>query len=386
VRHLLVSNDFPPKVGGIQAYLWELWRRLPAEETFVHTTPYRGAAAFDADQRFWISRSREPVLLPSPVVARRVNHLAARLDVDLVVLDPGIPLGLIAGALERPYAVVAHGAEVTVPGRLPLTRPALARVLRNARLVVAAGRYPAGEAERCAGRSLPAVVIPPGVDTRRFTPLSPADRSAARARFGLEDEDLVVVSVSRLVPRKGMDTLIRAAARLRPRFPALRVLIAGRGRDRERLGRLVAGTGAPAEFIGFVDEADKPALLGTADVFAVLCRNRWRGLEQEGYGIVFTEAAACGVPQLCGRSGGADEAVVHEQTGLVVERPASVDDAVSALGRLLADEVLRARLGVAARRRTVEELTYDLQAARLRDALRAAVQAQPQRPSGSTPR
>ena len=110
---------------------------------------------------------------------------------------------------------MAHGAEVTVPGRLPLARPALARVLRNAHLVIAAGRYPALEAARCAGRSLPTVVIPPGVDTVRFTPLGTADRSAARARFGLEDEDLVVVSVSRLVPRKGMDTLIRAAARLR---------------------------------------------------------------------------------------------------------------------------------------------------------------------------
>ena len=383
MRHLLVSNDFPPKVGGIQAYLWELWRRLPPEETFVYTTPFRGAAAFDAQQPYWISRSREPVLLPSPILARRVNRLAARLDVDLVVLDPGIPLGLIAGAVERPYAVVAHGAEVTVPGRLPLTRQALGAVLRRASLVVAAGRYPAAEAERCAGCELPSVVIPPGVDTGRFTPLTLSERSVARARLGLEDDDLVVVSVSRLVPRKGMDTLIRAAARLRPRFPALRVVIAGRGRDRERLGRLVAATGAPAEFLGFVDEADKPALLGCADVFAMLCRNRWGGLEQEGYGIVFAEAAACGVPQLCGRSGGADEAVVHEQTGLVVERPASVDDAVSALGRLLADGDLRARLGDAARRRAVEAQTYDSLAVQLREALASVIEASPPRPSGT---
>lgn len=382
MRHLLVSNDFPPKVGGIQSYLWELWRRLPPDETCVYTTPYRGAAAFDAEQRYWIARSREPVLLPNPILARRVNRLAARLDVDLVVLDPGIPLGLIAGAIERPYAVVAHGAEITVPGRLPLTRPALGAVLRGARLVIAAGRYPAAEAERCAGRDLPTVVIPPGVDTERFTPLDPAERSVARARLGLEDGDLVVVSVSRLVPRKGMDTLVRAAARLRPRFPALRVVIAGKGRDRERLGRLVASTGAPADFLGFVDEDDKPALLGCADVFAMLCRNRWGGLEQEGYGIVFAEAAACGVPQLCGRSGGADEAVHHEQTGLVVERPASVDDAVSALGRLLADGALRARLGEAARRRAVEAQTYDALAQRLRTALAAAVEPAPSRPSG----
>src|SRR4051812_17127872 len=150
MRHLLVSNDFPPKVGGIQSYLWELWRRLPPEETFVYTTPHRHAAAFDREQDFWLRRSREPVLLPNPFLARRVNRMAARLGVDLVVLDPGIPLGLIAGALTRPYAVVAHGAEVTVPGRLPLTGLALGRVLRGARLVVAAGHYPAAEAQRCA--------------------------------------------------------------------------------------------------------------------------------------------------------------------------------------------------------------------------------------------
>jgi phosphatidylinositol alpha-1,6-mannosyltransferase len=377
MRHLLVSNDFPPKVGGIQAYLWELWRRLPPEETFVYTTPYRGAAAFDAAQPFWIRRSREPVFLPNPVLAHRVNRVASSLDIDLVILDPGIPLGLIAGSLDTPYAIVAHGAEVTVPGRLPLTGHALGRTLRGARLVIAAGRYPAVEAERCARRPLPTVVIPPGVDTDRFVPLTAAARLAARARFGLEDEDLVVVSVSRLVPRKGMDTLIRAAARLRPRFPALRVVIAGRGRDRDRLGRLVAATGAPAEFVGFVDEADKPALLGCADVFAMLCRNRWAGLEQEGYGIVFAEAAACGVAQLCGRSGGSDEAVGHEETGLVVERPASVDDAVSALGRLLADADLRARLGAAARTRAVTELTYDGLARRLRHSLAEATSPGP---------
>ena len=162
--------------------------------------------------------------------------------------------------------------------------------------------------------------MPPGVDLERFRPLGDEERRRARERFGLEPDDLVVASVSRLVPRKGMDTLIRAAAQLRTGYPDLRVVIAGRGRDRERLGRLVARIGAPVEFAGFVDEADKAALMATADVFAMVCRNRWAGLEQEGFGIVFAEAAACGVPQVCGQSGGAAEAVEDGVTGLVVER------------------------------------------------------------------
>jgi phosphatidylinositol alpha-1,6-mannosyltransferase len=373
VRHLLVTNDFPPKVGGIQTYLWELWRRLPPEETFVYTTPHRDAAAFDAGQRFWIRRSREPVLLPHPILVRRVNQLAAELDVDLVLLDPGFPLGLIAPALDRPYGVVVHGAEVTVPGRLPLSGAALGRVLRGADVVIAAGRYPAAEAERVAGRALPVEVVPPGVDVDRFAPPTPAARAATRERWGIEAEDLLVVSVSRLVPRKGMDTLIRAAGRLRSGFPGLRVLIAGRGRDRERLGRLVAGTGAPVEFLGFVDEDEKIALLGAADVFAMLCRNRWGGLEQEGFGIVFAEAAACGVPQLAGRSGGAAEAVDDEVTGLVVERPASVGESALALGHLLGDVELRRRAGRAARARAEDDFAYDRLAERLDAALRAAV-------------
>lgn len=381
MKHLLVTNDFPPKVGGIQTYLWELWRRLPPDEVVVHTTPHRGAAAFDAAAPFPISRCREPVLLPSPMVRRRIDRLAAAHDVDLVVLDPGIPLGLVAPFLERPYAVVAHGAEVTMPGRAPGTAQLLGKVLRGANLVIAAGPYPAREAARCAGRPLPTVVVPPGVDPSRFRPLAPAEREAARRRFGLEAEDRVVASVSRLVPRKGMDVLIRAAARVREKHPGLRVVIGGRGRDRARLGRLVAATGAPVTFLDFVADEALPELLGAADIFAMLCRSRWGGLEQEGFGIVFAEAAACGVPQVGGLSGGSADAVVDGETGFVVSRPTSVAGTAEALDRLLADDGLRARLGRAAWQRSVAELAYPVLAQRLRAALHAAVP--PRRPAAA---
>jgi phosphatidylinositol alpha-1,6-mannosyltransferase len=241
----------------------------------------------------------------------------------------------------------------------------LAHVLRGAREVIAAGGYPAAEGERAARRSLPVTVVAPGVDVDRFVPLGPAQRAAARARLGLPEEGRLVVSLSRLVPRKGFDVVIEAAARLAPSRPDLVVAIGGSGRDRPRLEKVVARTGAPVRFLGRVPDADMPALYGAADVFAMLCRNRWAGLEQEGFGMVFLEAAACGVPQIAGDSGGAGEAVAHEETGLVVEHPDDVDRVTAALARLLDDADLRARLGAAARTRAVTEFSHDVLADRL---------------------
>ncbi len=367
-RHLLVTNDFPPKVGGIQYYLWELWRRLPPDDVVVYTTPHAGAAAFDAEQPFEIRRSREPVLLPNPVLARRIREVAAAVGAEFVVLDPALPLGAIGPGLGVPYGVVLHGAEVAIPGRIPGSRDALRRVLTNAGLVIAAGGYPAAEGVRAAGRSLPTVIVPPGVDTDRFRPLDPGERAVVRARHGFGDGPLVV-SVSRLVPRKGMDTLIRASTRLAGRHPGLQVAIAGAGRDRWRLQREIDRSGAPVELLGRVPGDDLPGLVGAADVFTMLCRVRWGGLEQEGFGIVFVEAAAAGVAQVAGASGGAAEAVEHGETGFVVDPGDDVEAAERALDELLADDALRDRFAAASRVRAVEEFGYDVLVDRLATAL-----------------
>ena len=367
-RHLLVTNDFPPKVGGIQNYLWELWRRLPPDDVVVHTTPYRGSATFDAQQAFTVIRFREPWLLPGPHLVRRVNRLAKRHDADLVVIDPALPAGLVGPRLDLPYAVVVHGAEVAIPGRLPGVRRLLRDVLDSAAGVIAAGGYPALECERALGRHLPAFVIPPGVDIKRFRPASRHERGLLRSRLGLRPEAPTVVSVSRLVPRKGMDTLVRAAALLAARGRDLQVVIAGDGRDRGRLRSLAARTGAPVRFVGRLGDDDVAALLGCADVFAMLCRTRWRGLEQEGFGIVYLEAAAAGVPQVAGRSGGAHEAVADGETGLVLD-PATPGAAAEAIGALLDDGERRTEMGAAARQRAATAFSYDLLADRLRRAI-----------------
>lgn len=368
-RHLLVTNDFPPKHGGIQSYLWELWRRLPSDDTTVLTTSYPGAAEWDAAQTFRVERVKDKVLLPLPRVVRAVDALADEVGAAVVMLDPALPIGLIGPRLRRPYGVVLHGAEITVPGRIPGSHAALQRVLRGARVVVSAGGYPLAEAERAAGCALPATNVPPGVDVDRFRPLATAQRRDTRARLGIPPDGLVVLGLSRLVPRKGFDVLLRAAARLRESHPDLVVAVGGGGRDRARLERVANESNAPVQFLGRVDDDDLPDLFASADVFAMLCRNRWFGLEQEGFGIVFLEAAAAGVPALAGASGGAAEAVEDGVTGFVVDPPDELDAATAALRRLLDDAALRQRMGAAARTRAVEQFAYDVLAARLQAAL-----------------
>lgn len=370
-RHLLVTNDFPPKIGGIQSLLWEWWRRLPADQFAVLTSPYKGAREWDAAQPFRVERIRESVLLPHPLMAKRINDLARDFGAEFVVLDPAVPLGIIGPNLDLPYAVVLHGAEVTVPGRIPGSQQVLGRVLRRATHCIAAGQYPAREAERAAGRALPTTVVAPGVDTARFRVLDEAERRAARERFGIAPDAELIVGVSRLVPRKGFDTAIAAVARMARARPNLELVIAGAGRDEGRLARLARDRGAPVRFLGRVSFDDLPLLYGCADVFAMLCRNRWFGLEQEGFGIVFLEAAACGVPQVAGASGGAAEAVEDGRTGVVVGDPDDVDEVVAAFERLLDDDAGRRAMGVAARARAEAEFSYDVLSARLWNTLRA---------------
>jgi phosphatidylinositol alpha-1,6-mannosyltransferase len=374
-RHLLVTNDFPPKVGGIQNYLWDLWSRLdPASFVVLTATSDDDAASFDAAQAargVRIERVPGSILyFPSPQTHRDIDDCVRAHGIDLVLFDPALPLGLLGPRLGVPYGVILHGAEVTVPARLPGARAVLARVLRNASIVVSAGRYPAAEGRRAVpDLSAPLVEIPPGVDTGAVAPLRAPERRAARTRLGLPATAPLLASVSRLVPRKGMDVLIEAASRLAPSFPDLVVAIAGDGRERQQLERQAAASLADVRVLGRVSDDDRAALLGAADVFVMACRNRWGGLEQEGFGIVFLEAAAFGVPQVAGASGGAPEAVLQGVTGLVVDNPSDPGALAEAIRTLLAEPQLRRRMGRAARTRVQESFDTDVLASRLAEAL-----------------
>jgi phosphatidylinositol alpha-1,6-mannosyltransferase len=374
MKHLLVTNDFPPKVGGIQNLLWEWWRRLPPDSFAVLTSPHEGAESFDAAQVFEIRRVREPWLLPHPLMVRRINQMAREIGAEFVVLDPAVPLGIVGPRLELPYMVVLHGAEVTVPGRLPLSKLVLSRVLKHANHIIAAGEYPAAEARRAAGNSLPITVIPPGVDTQRFRPLSNDERASSRREFGVSDDAELIVGVSRLVPRKGFDTLIEVAASLRASRPRLQVLIGGGGRDADRLQKLIDKLNAPVRMLGRVSDEQLPRLYGCADVSAMLCRSRWGGLEQEGFGIVFSEAASCGVPQIAGKSGGAADAVLEGLTGKVVQNPSDVGQVASTVTQLLDDVFLRSLMSVASRERALNTFDYDVLSKSLAQVLKVDAQ------------
>jgi len=371
-RHLLVTNDYLPKTGGIQVYLHELWRRLDDGRASVLTAAsHPDAASFDAASDVVIERvARKTLFLPTRRALRDIEAAIERHQPDLVLLDPAWPLGLLGPRLSRPYGVILHGAEVTIPGRIPFIASTLRYVLRRARVAICAGAYPESEARRNAGDQLcPVIQIPPGVDVGRFVPLERAARDEVRRSLDLKAEDFVIASYSRLVPRKGMDTLIRASARLAPTNPHLRVLIGGSGRDTQRLQRLAVKLHAPVTFLGRVDDALLPRWIAASDLMVMDCRSRWLGLEQEGFGIVFVEAAACGVAQVAGRSGGSHEAVRDGVTGAVVARSRSAEALSEVVLRLMNDPERRHAYAQRSREFAVADFSWDVLAARLGTSL-----------------
>lgn len=372
-KHLLVTNDFPPKIGGIQNYLFEIWRRLDPSSFVVLTTASLDAQDFDSQQEFEIVRLAKQVLLPSHTLAKVIRNIARQHDVDYIIWDPALPVGRLANKIDLPYGLILHGAELTVPAKLPLASSVLRKIINNAKFIIAAGQYPKSELEQFAERSqfeLPLIFeIPPGVDSSRYKVLADVDRASYRHSLGITDDEFLVSSVSRLVPRKGMDTLIKASALLSSAHPELKVVIAGTGRDDKRLNRLIRKLKAPVTLIGEIKEEELPMLMGSSDVFAMLCRSRWGGLEQEGFGIVFVEASSCAVPVIAGFSGGSCEAVVHEETGIVVYKPKSQHKAAEAISMLITSEELRHAMGKKGRSRVVDCFTYDVLSKRLSDSL-----------------
>jgi phosphatidyl-myo-inositol dimannoside synthase len=371
-RHLLVTNDFPPKTGGIQVYLHELWRRLEVDRAVVLTaSSHPDAASFDESSELVVERvDASTLFLPSPRALRAIEAAIERHQPDLVLLDPAWPLGLLGPRLSKPYGVILHGAEVTIPSRLPLVASSLRYVLMNAAVAIAAGSYPEQQARRNAAEFLcPVIQVPPGVDATKFRPLDETERAEERRQLGFSDDEFLVASYSRLVPRKGMDTLIRASAKLAPHYPNLRVVIGGDGRDRRRLESLATKLRAPITFLGRVDDATQPRWIGACDLMVMDCRNRWLGLEQEGFGIVFVEAGACGLAQVAGNSGGSRDAVLDGVTGLVLDDPRSDADLASAIERLMQDVELRTRFAQRARAVAVGEFSWEVLARALSKGL-----------------
>ncbi len=351
MRLLLVTNDYPPQPGGIQQYLRGLVSAYPEPILVLAPDDER------ADPGDGVVRYPNGFMWPTRKVRAWIEAQAARFSPDVILYGAPTPLGLLAqrvrASLGVPYAVLSHGAELTIPGAVPGLGRLIAGPLRAADLRLAVSRYTGAVVERIARR--PVEVIGTGVDLADFYPR--LDRTGGVP---------VVGCVSRFVPRKGQHRLLQAAAILAGRGVGVEVLLVGRGRTEESLRRLARRLGVAVRF-----EVDVPwdrlgALYREMDVFCMPCRSRWFGLETEGFGLVYLEAAASGLPVLAGDSGGAPETVIPGRTGFVVH---SVADIVEALGLLLSDPERARSMGEEGRTRVEHQFSWDATVKRLVEAL-----------------
>ena len=368
---LLVTNDFPPRVGGIQRMLGSLVDELPPDRVSVLAPSWDGAAGSDAAQPYRIFREPQRFIWPSPSFLARILEVAEDTKAEVLVFGAASPLGILGpqvAAAGIPYLVIAHGFEYwlsMLPGSHALMRRATARASR----VTACSEFVGRTVRTAVPRRVPVSVLHPGADISRFHPDLPTQD--LRIRHGIGDRPLVVC-VSRLVMRKGQDVLISAMADLQRRIPGAALLIVGAGPHENALRGLAAA--APADsvfFAGEVAEEELPRYYAMGDVFAMPCRTRLAGLEVEGWGAVFVEAAACGKPVVVGNSGGARESLVDGETGFLVDGT-DIGAVVRALGDLLADPGLAAQMGRAGRARAERELSWPRLAARLTGWLQAA--------------
>ncbi|GIH81517.1 glycosyltransferase family 4 protein [Planobispora longispora] len=368
---LIVTNDFPPRQGGIQSFVHGLAACLPPGSVTVYAPRWPGCEEFDARQPYPVVRHPTSLMLPGRAVARRAAALVAELGCETVVFGAAAPLGLITPRLRaagaRRVVMLTHGHEASW-ARVPIARRLLARIGGHADVVTYLGEYT---------RRLLATVIPeeklvrltPGVDTEVFSPEAGGPPAASEGLGG----GPVVVCVSRLVPRKGQDTLIRAWPRVLRAVPDARLLLVGGGPYRRRLERLVASLGLRSSVIltGPVDGADLPRYFALGDVFAMPCRTRLGGIDVEGLGIVYLEASASGLPVLAGASGGAPDAVLPGETGLVVDG-AAPDAVADALLDLLGDPARARAMGERGRAWAAREWSWDRVATRFTELLEPA--------------
>ncbi len=374
-RTLLVTNDFPPRPGGIQSFVHNLAIHQPADSVVVYASTHEGAEKFDADQPFEVIREPTTMLLPTPRIARRAAEIARRYDCDTVWFGAAAPLGLLAAGLRRRAGIAravaqTHGHEVGWAA-LPGARTALRRIGRTVDVLTYLGEYTRVRLDRALHGLTDLRRLAPGVDVEAYHP--DVDGGSVRARHRLADRP-VVVCVSRLVPRKGQDALIRALPEIRRRVPGAALLVVGGGPYRQSLERLARQVGVADDvvFTGSVPTEELPAHYAAGDVYAMPCRTRNRGLDVEGLGIVYLEASAIGLPVVVGDSGGAPDAVRDGETGFLVNGrdQAQLADRVATL---LADRDLAARFGTAGRAWVEREWRWQTQARRMSALLRPEV-------------
>ncbi|WP_177229033.1 glycosyltransferase family 4 protein [Amycolatopsis sacchari] len=377
-RTLLVTNDFPPRPGGIQNYLDSLARRLPPEDLVVYAPSWHGSSGshpeWDAAAPFEVVRHPTSLMLPTPDVLRRAKEILRSRECESVWFGAAAPLALLSSALRsagaRRIVASTHGHEVGW-SMLPGARQALRRIGDTTDVVTYVSKYTRGRFASAFGPLAGLEHLPSGVDVELFRPDEGA-RQEIRARHGLGDRP-TVVCVSRLVPRKGQDTLVRTMPELRRRVPDVALLIVGGGPYRKQLERMARELDVAEDvvFTGSVPWPELPAHYAAGDVFAMPARTRGKGLDVEGLGIVYLEASATGLPVIAGRSGGAPETVLDEVTGHVVDGR-DVLQLAETLASLLGDPTRARKMGQAGREWVSENWKWEDLATRLKGLLAGA--------------
>ncbi|MFF0635843.1 glycosyltransferase family 4 protein [Nocardia sp. NPDC004151] len=372
-RTLLVTNDFPPRPGGIQSYLHALALQLPADELVVYAPRWKGDShwKFDAQQPFQVVRHPTTLMLPTPLVARRARKLLRDEQCDRVWFGAAAPLALMSPVLRKAGAerilASTHGHEVGW-SMLPGARQALRVIGDHTDVVTYVSKYTRRRFAAAFGAQSALEYLPPAVDAEVFKP-DPAARTELRARYGLGDRP-TILCLSRLVPRKGQDSLIAAMPDIRKRVKGAVLVIAGGGPYEQKLRELVAALGVSDSvvFTGRVPSQELAAHHTIADVFAMPCRTRGAGLDVEGLGIVFLEASATGVPVIAGNSGGAPETVREGETGRVVNGR-KLESLADAIVDILSDRDAAAAMGAAGRAWVQQQWRWDLMGQRLQQLL-----------------
>ncbi len=353
MRVLLITNDYPPRPGGIQQYLSNLVRHSTASIRVL------APADPEASEEPHVVRSGWGFMWPTPRVRGWISRRIREFEPDVLLFGAPHPLAQLGPRLTRtfelPYVVMAHGAEVTLPGAVPGLRHLLGRTFRRAALVLTVSRYTARRVERMG--AVRTTVLGAGVDLDTFRP---------RASTAGRDRP-VVGCISRLVPRKGHLRVLAAAERLSAAGTPVSVLLAGQGRLEGRIRNRAARAKVPVEVVTGAAWEELPGLYRSCDVFVMPVRSRWLGLEVEGLGIVYLEASASGIPVVAGTSGGAPETVAPGVTGYVAATTGQIAEAVG-----LALEQ-RLEMGPAARAHAEQYFSWEAVAGRFDFALRRAM-------------
>lgn len=372
-RTLVITNDFPPRVGGIESFVLAMVQRMDPDRVVVHTARQDGDAEFDAGLPFPVVRDRARIMLPTPGITRRSVAIARERGCDSVWFGAAAPLGLMAATLRRRAGVrrtvaTTHGHEVWW-AKAPVTRQLLHRIGETNDVLTYLGEYTRSQISRALSPSAAAhmVQLTPGVDSEAFNPS--VDGRPVRDRYGLGDRP-VIVCVSRLVERKGQDMLVRALPLVQRSVPDAAVLLVGDGPMLGALETLAAELQVSDDVVlaGAVPWVELPPYFAAGDVFCMPCRTRKLGFEPEGLGIVYLEASATGLPVVAGSSGGAPDAVLDGRTGVVVDG-GSVPAVSAALVSLLTDPGAARDMGAEGRRWVQHTWRWAASAAILRGAL-----------------